>query len=90
MTELIQLFSVIKKMAVNIHPAAKLGNTEIHCKTTGEVPSQIWRFTGVKTILINPFNVNVVGKGCLVRQLFVTGPSAVEIKLTEMQEVRAP
>jgi len=37
-------------------------------------------------LLVNAFNVNVVGDGCPVRQQFVTNLSAVEMKLNEMQE----
>jgi len=37
-------------------------NTKINCKTTGGIPSQIWPFPRVKTMLsiplVNPFNVN--------------------------------
>jgi len=36
--------------------------------------------------LVNPFNVNVVGGGYPVCQQLVTNLSAVEMKLTEMQE----
>jgi len=35
--------------------------------------------------LVNPFNLNVVGDGCPVRQQFVTNLSAVTMKLTESQ-----
>jgi len=37
--------------------------------------------------LVNPCNVNVAGDGCPVRQPFVTNLSAVEMKVTEMQDL---
>jgi len=40
---------------------------------------------------VNPFNVNVFGDGCCpVHQSRDINVTAVEIKLTEMQEYRAP
>jgi len=67
----------------------KWKHTKIHSKATGGVAIQISPFAGIKTILafrVNPFNVNVVGDGCPVRQPFVTNLFVVEMKLTETQE----
>jgi len=38
-------------------------------------------------VLVNPFNDSAVDDGCPVRQLFVTNLSAVEMDLTEMQDL---
>ena len=67
----------------------KWKNTKTNCKTTRGAPSQIWPFPGVIImfyILVNPFNVNVVGDGYPVRQPIATNSSAVDMRLTEMQE----
>ena len=36
--------------------------------------------------LVNPFDIDVIKDGCLVRQPFVTDVSAAEMELTELQE----
>ena len=38
------------------------------------------------TFLVNPFDIDVINDGCLVRQPFVTDVSAAEMELTELQE----
>ena len=38
------------------------------------------------TFLANPFNIDLINDGCLVCQSFVTGVSAAEMELTELQE----
>ena len=38
------------------------------------------------TFLVNPFDIDVINDGCLVRQFFATDVSAAEMELTELQE----
>ena len=38
------------------------------------------------TFLVNPFDIDVINDGCLVRQPFVTNVSAAEMELIELQE----
>jgi len=68
----------------------KCKNTKAYCKTTRGIPSQIDHLRELKpcfTFFVIPFNVNVVGDGYPVRQPFVTNSFAVEMELTEMQDL---
>ena len=41
------------------------------------------------TFLANPFDIDLINDGCVVRQSFVTDVSAAEMELTELQEDQA-
>ena len=42
------------------------------------------------TFLVNPFDIDVINDGCLVRQSLVTDVSAAEMEMTELQEDLTP
>jgi len=69
----------------------KWKNTKINCKTTGRVPSRIWPFPNVKTMLCIPWKLQVHSMLMYQWWLFswltvCYNLSEVEIKLTEMQK----